>query len=50
MHACMERKVSYVSDKKFLSLKNFLESKYFGSQDHDPHTKKVDDEKLGIDR
>ena len=34
------------SDKKFLSLQDFLASKHFGaSQDHDPHTKKVDDER-----
>ena len=29
MQACMECKVSYESDKKFLSLKDFLASKYF---------------------
>ena len=32
--------------KNFLSLKDFLTSKYFGdSQDHDPHKKKVDIER-----
>ena len=42
----MEFKVSYESDEKFLSLKDFLASKYFGdSQDLDPHTKKVDVER-----
>ena len=29
MQACMECKVSYESDKKFLGLKDFLASKYF---------------------
>ena len=42
----MEIKVSYESDEKFLSLKDFLVSKYFGdSQDRDPQTKKVDAER-----
>ena len=46
IQTCMEFKVSYESDEKFLSLKDFLVSKYFGdSQDRDPQTKKVDAER-----